>query len=317
MRGKLNGIEDLTMDLIYLRKGPGFVPGRVYEASSFVSVIGGKEQVFESIKVRFSSAIHSLPHKQSAEALLAAYGLLAGYENMTSLSQRRHKYGKQVNRKYDTLADRESIAIDELAIRLLTAYYSGAPLPAELPVPHGGYLLEFLFVTTIIHDRQFIMHQQARKIICLATGAKGFEYHSNERTKITPIEGLKEVRSRYVRNGTIHTLVFPEPLKRGQTHKFSFKEELEEPEQDKKTKEVTEDFAGQSFETPTLTYGQKVMFKGERPNVLWHYDKLSRIERPGELASGNKLELKDDGIIQVEFTQLYGGLHSGIGWRWG
>jgi hypothetical protein len=310
MTDQSNLIDDLITDLMYLRKGLGFVSGRVYEASTFMGVIGGKNQIFESIKIRFTAAIRSLPDKQNVEALLVAYGLLPGYEQIALLKDRRAKYGKQVKRKYDTLADREAAAIEELAIRLLTAYYSGAPLPAELPMPHGGFLLDYLFVTTLIQDHRFVEHQQVRRVISLVKGAKGFEYQSNERTQIIPIDGIK-VETRYVKNGSIHRFLFPEPLRRGQTHKFSFQEILEEP-----GPESNEDFAGQSFETPTLTYRQKVVFKGDKPPILWTYDKLSRIERPGEPTDENCMEISEDGSIQKEFTQLYGGLHSGIAWRW-
>jgi len=61
MATKSNEINNLIADLIYLRKGMGFVAARVYEVSSFLSVIGRKDQIFESIKTRFISAIHSLP----------------------------------------------------------------------------------------------------------------------------------------------------------------------------------------------------------------------------------------------------------------
>jgi hypothetical protein len=316
MTEETNRIDDLITDLMYLRKGSGFVDNRVYEASTFMSVIGGKNQIFENIKIRFTAAVRSLPDKQNVEALLVAYGLQPGYEKITLLKDRREKYGMQVKRKYDTLADREVAAIEELAIRLLTAYYSGAPLPAELPMPHGGFLLDYLSVTTYITDRQFVEHQQTRRIISLVSGAKGFEYQNNGHTKIVPVDGIK-VETRYVKNGSIHRMLFPEPLKRGQTYKFSFKEILEEPEKSEEPEsELTEDFAGQSFETPTLTYRQKVIFKGKNPVVIWAYDKLSRIERPGEPNDGNRLEIGEDGSIQKEFTQLYGGLHSGIAWRW-
>lgn len=83
----------------------------------------------------------------SPEALLVAYGLLPGYEGITLLKDRCAKYSKQVKRKDDTLADREAAAIEELAIRLLNAYYSGAPLPVELPLPYGGFLLDYLYVS--------------------------------------------------------------------------------------------------------------------------------------------------------------------------
>lgn len=70
------------------------------------------------------------------------------------------------------------------------------------------------------------------------------------------------------------------------------------------------------FETPTLNFEQEVIFKGDKPTIVWAYDKLSRIERPGEPVNKNLLEIGEDGSIQKEFIQLYGGLHSGIAWRW-
>jgi hypothetical protein len=312
MTQQANVIEDLITDLIYLRKGAGFVSSRVYEASTFMTVIGGKNQIFESIKIRFISAVRSLPDEQNVEALLAAYGLLTGYEGV-SLKERREKYGEKVKRKYDTLVDREAAAIKELAIRLLSAFYSGAPLPAELPLPHGVYLIDYIYVKTIMQDRQFVMHEQTRKVIALADNAYGFEYHNNERTKIIPIEGLAIV-TKYVRSGSVHIFRFPKPLQRGQTHQFSFQEIREIPKIEEF--ENGEDFAGQSFETPTLKYEQEVVFIGEKPKIIWGYDKLSRIVRPGEPADVNKLEIDEDGSVKKDFFQLYGGFHSGIAWRW-
>lgn len=305
-----NKIDDLITDLIYLRKSLGFVSARVYEADTFMDVIGGKNQIFESIKIRFIAAIRSLPDIQNVEALLAAYGLLDGYEG-ASIKARREKYGKKVNRKYDTLVDREAVAINELAIRLLSAYYSGAPLPAELPIPHGSYLMDYLYVKTFMKDRQFVKHLQTRKVISLIDGAWGFEYHCNERTKIVPIEGLA-VETRYVRNGSIHKLTYPKPLMRGEVHGFSFEEIREEPD---KQEDLDEDFAGQSFETPTLKFEQEVVFEGDKPAVVWSYDKQSRIERPGEPNDKNPLTIQGDNVSK-EFYQLYGGFHSGIAWRW-
>lgn len=312
MTERTNKIDDLITDLMFLRKGLGFVSSRVFEASTFMSVIGGKNQIFESIKIRFIAAIRSLPDERNVDALLAAYGLLADYEGIALLKERREIYGKRVKRKYDTLVDREAAAIEELAIRLLNAYYSGAPLPAELPIPHGGFLMDYLFVKTIIQDRQFVMHEQTRKVISLVNVAKGFEYHSNGSTKIIALEGIR-VETRYVKNGSIHRFWFPEPLRRGQTHKFSFQEILEK--QDEQDADIYEDFAGQSFETPTLNYEQEVIFKGDKPAIVWAYDKLSRIERPGEPVDENILEIVEDGS-KKDFIQLYGGLHSGIAWRW-
>lgn len=76
--------EDLITDLIYLRKGTGFVPDRVFKnAGVFLKIIGGKQQPFETIKVRLMSAIDSLPNKQDAEALSVAFALLPEYEGIS------------------------------------------------------------------------------------------------------------------------------------------------------------------------------------------------------------------------------------------
>ena len=83
--------------------------------------------------------------------------------------------------------------------------------------------------------------------------------------------------------------------------------------------ENEEDFASQSFEAPTLSYEQEMVFKGEKPAVIWSYDKLSRIERSGEpndTNDTNLLTLQEGKSAKKDFIQLYGGLHSGVAWRW-
>jgi hypothetical protein len=302
--------EDLITDLIYLRKEAGFVPDRVRNASAFLSVIGGDE-VIEVVKARFISAIQSLPYTQNVEALMVAYGLLPEYEHVVTLRSRRTDYGKTIGRKYDTFVDRENAIIKELAIRLLCAYYPDSPIPDQLSLPHGGFLMPFISVSTIIEDRQFVRHHQTKDVVSLVDGAKGFEYISSAKTVIMPEGGLR-VKSRYVKNGSIHVFVFPTPLNRGDSYEFSFDETCE----DDNTADIDEDFAGQSFETPTFTYKQEVIFKGKKPKIIWGYRNLSRVERPSNPNDMNTLKLDANGSVQKDFTQLYNGLHSGIAWRW-
>jgi hypothetical protein len=305
--------SELVTDLIYLRKERGLTTDRMFTAGTLIDVCGGDEQPGEITRARIVSAIQSLPEPQSRDALLAAYGLLPATQDLPSLTARRAAYGRQVGRKRDTLADREDAAIEELAIRLLASYYAGAPLPAQLPVPHGGYLIDYVNVTTVYRDRRFLEHQQERRIISLVDGAPGFAYHSTGRTRLVAVDGCT-VETSYVPGGSIHTLRFPEPLRRGQVHDFTFRETLEEPETP--TDAPVDDFAGQSFETPTLAYRQEVTFLGDRPPVVWAYDKLSRIERPGTPERNEPLRFENSGSVRKEFTQLYGGLFSGIAWRW-
>lgn len=222
------------------------------------------------------------------------------------------------HRKHDTLADREDTAIRELALRLLTAYYAGAPLPDDLDILHGGFVMDYLNVTTIYRDRQFLAHEQERGVMSLADGASGFKYvssdeASNGRTVITAVYGCT-VETEYVSGGSVHMLIFPEPLMRGDLHAFSFREELKDPQTH--VERPLSDFAGQSFETPADTYRQEVTFLGEKTPVIWAYDKLSKVERPGTPEKNELLRFKNGGSLRKEFRHQYGGLCSGIGWRW-
>jgi len=321
MSGQPSKKSDLVKDLIYLRKGRGLTADRMFAAATLAEVCGGDEQPAEITHGRLVSAIQSLPERQSREALLAAYGLLPVTQGLPSLEARRKVYGRQidVDRKSDTVAAREDAAIKELALRLLASYYAGAPLPAQLPpVPHGGYLIDYLNVTTVYRDRQFLEHQQERRIVSLVDGAPGFRYHSSDtdssgRTRLLAVEGCT-VETEYVPGGSLHMLRFPTPLKYGDVHDFTFRETLEDPET--QVEAPLSDFAGQSFETPALVYRQEVTFLGDRPPVIWAYDKLSRVERPGSPERQEVLRFENSGTLRKEFNQLYGGLFSGIAWQW-
>ena len=321
MSGQPSKKSDLVKDLIYLRKGRGLTADRMFAAATLAEVCGGDEQPAEITHGRLVSAIQSLPERQSREALLAAYGLLPVTQGLPSLEARRKAYGRQidVDRKSDTVAAREDAAIKELALRLLASYYAGAPLPAQLPpVPHGGYLIDYLNVTTVYRDRQFLEHQQERRIVSLVDGAPGFRYHSSDtdssgRTRLLAVEGCT-VETEYVPGGSLHMLRFPTPLKYGDVHDFTFRETLEDPET--QVEAPLSDFAGQSFETPALVYRQEVTFLGDRPPVIWAYDKLSRVERPGSPERQEVLRFENSGTLRKEFNQLYGGLFSGIAWQW-
>ena len=302
---------DLITELTYLRKSKGVTADRLREAQSVVKALGGSKQPFEALKLRLISAIQSLPEQQSKDALLAAYGLVPKYAAPT-LKGRRALYGKQVNRKHDTLTSRENAAIDELTIQLLTAHYAGAPIAAKLPLLHGVYIIESLDMSTLICNRQFAHHDQTRKVVSLSDKADRFEYHSNETTQLVALSGCS-VKSEPIENGTKHTLLFGKALKRGQSHTFSFRELSDDPP----VPDIKKDRAGQSFETSAYFYTQTVVFKGDVPETIWWYDKLSWVERPGKPTQKRLLvPCKDTSMVRHEFTQQYGGFFSGIAWEW-
>ncbi len=297
---------DLVDDLTWLRKDKGLTLERLAQAGGVVQACGGAETPIETLHERSLAALRSMHDTDGGRALWAAYG--AEEAGSWLLKDRRAAYAASVGRAPDTLKDWEDQALHELALRLLSSYYAGAPTPDQLPIPHGGYLMRRLNVLCLIQDRRFVESRQERTVIPLVDGAPHFVYGTYSPTTLHDVEG-----------GTLHCIDFDPPLRRGPHHTFSFRERVPdtEPEPD-----FDEDFSGQSFESPALRYRVEVHFLGEQPAVVWGYDKLSRIERPGEPENGVSVDLqvsgRPDGTsgCTVEFADLYGGLCAGAAWRW-
>ena len=127
--------------------------------------------------------------------------------------------------------------------------------------------------------------------------------------KLRGMEGIV-VKTNYVKGGSWHYCCFSRSLGRCDTHRFAFRE-TPIGEQ-----EVRPTHAGQCFVEPTLSYCQQVRFEGERPAVVWWYNKMLPVERASTPNEGNILQVSWDGIVECKFTQLHGGLYSGIAWRW-
>ena len=302
---------DLVTDLTWLRKGAGLTLERLRRAGAVVQVCGGSQQPIEAAHERFLSALRSMNDLQSGQALWAAYGVNSA--NATELKHRRAVFARKVGRTPGQVRVWEDRAIDELALRLMSGYYAGAPDLPDLPIPHGGYLMSQLTIVSINRDRRFVEDYQTRTLISLVDGAPHFRYGTYTPTELTDVKGGELTSVRQPSGGVVHKIEFPTPLKRGRTHTFSFRETVPEsdPEPDSGV-----DFSGQSFETPALRYRVEVHFLTDRPQVVWGYDKLHRTERPGEPENGIHLALDESGRVSAEFADLYGGLYAGIAWKW-
>lgn len=124
----------LIADLQSLRQREGLTADRLWACSTLLEVGGGSEQPIDVDLARFISLVESLPVPQkNRDALRAAYGLMAGTESLPSLEKRHEAYGARIERGPDTLTNREDVAIEELANRLLAAYDARTPLLAALP----------------------------------------------------------------------------------------------------------------------------------------------------------------------------------------
>lgn len=307
------GQPDLVDDLKYLRKSQGLTPERLANASAVIEAVGGRALPLDTLFERFRSAVFSMRDIPQAPALWAAYNLDG--TGAVDLRERRAAYAASVGRKSDAVRDWEDRAIDILALRLLTRFYAGSPTPADFPVPHGGYLIRDLTVVCTIKDRRFVESRQTRTLIALVGGAETFDYGTYSPTELHDVEGGELAFSRHTPHGTVHRIKLAKPLDVGEPHEFSFRERV--PDDAAASEEVeNEDFSGQTFESPTLRYRAGVQFIGDVPQVVWGYDKLSRIVRPGQPEEGIPVSIGDSGKVSAEFFQCYGGLASGVAWRW-
>lgn len=309
----LRAREDLITDLNYLRKGEGLTLERLPNAPAVIDYCGGPDVPLSTVRTRLITAVNSLRQHKGGPALRAAYGI--DDHSPASTTERRRRYAAAVGRRPNTVLEWENSAIEELALVLITSYYAGAETPSGLVIPHGGFLIENLHVVTVIRDRSVFESHQTRTIISLVDGAAGFRYGTYSPTELSHVTGATADPPEQHEGGTMHTLRFPRTLRRGEAWTFSFREHVPDGAPDGAV-EADVHFSGQTFESPTLEYLDEVCFLGETPSVAWSYDKLSRIERPGLPGESNALGSNASALVSARFSELYGGLCSGIAWRW-
>jgi hypothetical protein len=311
---KLSLYEDLITDLIYLRKDKGFTANRLRNASTLLQVLGGNGQDFTDLRVRFVSAINSLPDKHQAEVLLAAYSLLPKYAAVQQLAQRRKAYGQHIGLKTDAIAKHENAAIKELAIQLLTARYTMSPLPfSPSVVPHNAAIHEYVEIVTTVKDRLWRETKETYKIISLVNDVGWLEISSDIQAIVTSTCEAK-AKTEPSSGGLRHRFYFDQPLMRGQSTTLSFTMTPDKTLADPDSLVLIEET--RAFHEPTLTANFKVIFIGQKPTTIWQYDHLAIYERPGKPSKEQLLDLNSGNTFTAEFTDLYGGMFSGVAWKW-
>lgn len=308
--------EGLIDDLIYLRKGEGFASAKLRNATNLLAVLGGKNQNFKDLAVRFISAINSLPDEKSAQVLLSAYGLTSEYLSAehTSLAKRRRAFGQTIGLKPDALAKRENAAISELAIQLITARYTMSPLPfSSAVVPHNAAIHEYVEILTLVKNTLWTEAREYYRLISLVDDVDYLEISSDIPAKITS-NCECEVKTEPSSGGLRHRFFYPKPLMRGQLAELRFTMTPDQKLADPNSLRLNE--TTRAFHEPTLEAKFELIFIGEKPQVIWQYDHLAMYERPGVPAKEQLLDLGDTSVVQANFTDLYGGLFSGVAWKW-
>ena len=308
-----NGLfEDLITDLFYLRRDAGFKPERVFKkADVFLRAIGGKEQDFETIKARLVSAIDSLPDKQGAESLMAAFAIAPDFTNIPKLTDRRKQFGQMIDRKVDTIAERENSAINELALRLLTGNYTSAPLPTGTPIMHNAALQESIEIVTLVRDRLWIETRERYRLIPLMDNVDYLEISSSIPAKVIPTSGTV-AKSEDTENGLKHCFWYKKPLMRGRPVELSF---IMLPDGTRDDQLILVDDS-RAFHEQVFNFSVEVIFLGIKPKLIWRYKQLPFFERPGKPTKQQLIDLGGSSSVRAEFNNLYGGLFSGIAWEW-
>ena len=292
------------------------MPERLEAPTVFMEVVQGGNLYdgidFEAIKKRLLSALDTLP-AQDAELLKAAYGLLPDYEWLPTLRMRRERYGETIGKKYDTLVARENAALNDLALALLTARYTASPLPDETPTLHSAALQERVEILTIVRDRMWLETRELYRLIPLMDDVDYLEISSSIPAIVTPTCDCV-LKTRTTPNGLAHRFFYREPLKRGKPVELSFVMNPD-PDKDGSFEHALIDEC-RAFHEPTMSFKVEVVFLGIKPEIAWQYRQLPFFTRPGEPTREQLLDLENTSVVGAEFSDLYGGLFSGIAWRW-
>ena len=302
--------DDLFQDLLDLRKNEGCTPARMRESGTVISILGGTRQPFKTLKARFVSAICAIPNQQDTELLLAVFSLSESFTEIPLLEKRQELYGKQIGRSRSTVARRESAAVRELALSLISARYGLSPLPKGLPPMHSTAIHERVDITVVVRDRLWMETRETFHTIPLIDGVTYFDVSSDIPATIEAISDVV-AETASTGSGLKHRFIFKEPLKRGRTAVLSY---LMRPDGTRAGDYLKEET--RAFHLPTLAHGMEIIFIGEKPKLIWHYSQLPLFERPGIPTKEQLIDLSGGSTVHVEWNDLYGGLYSGIAWEW-
>lgn len=148
--------ESLRSYLDWLRKNDGFIQRRITRNSMLDRVLRGTEEdTYERLKSRFISAIHSLDDEREVELLLDVFALSEATAGVPRLQDRRRIHGAAINRRIDSVASRERVALDHLHSRLVAGTYAQSPLALHVPEMHGGIIYEHTSTLIIVENRKW------------------------------------------------------------------------------------------------------------------------------------------------------------------
>ena len=329
-------LDDLRADLMSLRKGKGFTRDRV-ATTMLPDLMHRHESEFLEIKRHFFAKIKAIGASDQSfyETLGAAYGLLDGYEEITTLNGRRMKFSREIAHVGDdTLKSREDAMIADLANILFKDYLSDEELTAHIFIPSAQVLFEYQNLTAYVgrdgQDERVIYDKKLIPLVNFPTFPKPSEaYGCQVWTDLAPLQGISNIESQYFESGCEHEIFFDQTLRPNRGHVYTFEEQ---PKKDKKIKQTYESiheisapnyeqrtsfaYEGLTFYMPTYHSTMTVHFDQNIPSKIWWYENKLDATLQTVPDIKNLLYVSSDGFVSHKFTNLFGGLDAGIAWVW-
>lgn len=315
--------ESLRSYLDWLRKNDGFIQRRITRNSMLDRVLRGTEEdTYERLKSRFISAIHSLDDEREVELLLDVFALSEATAGVPRLQDRRRIHGAAINRRIDSVASRERVALDHLHSRLVAGTYAQSPLALHVPEMHGGIIYEHTSTLIIVENRKW---RETREYYRFANMIDDLEYVTVTRSYpgiVYPDErGDFKVNTRPVAGAGWNDHFWhlneartaTEPMKYGEVYDLKFRitpSSADEASADALT------LGSRAFHHRSLLASIQVGFIGDSPDSLWAFEQVSPYARPSEANLYNEVELDSRGVATIRLRDAHGGLFSGIRWRW-
>lgn len=301
---------DVLKELGFLRKDSGFTNTRLNRAPLVRQLLGGDNEPFEIARERMASAIQSL-RDPYPEILLDVFGLSTETEGIAYLKDRRQLYGARNGVKVEAAADREDPALKSLRNQLVTGWYPKSPTDFVVPPSHNGFVQQSVTIMTPVKNRAWAETREHYRLIAAFDEAEFIAISSSLPGR--PVTaGDFTVKTVRIGASFTHRFFYKEPMRRGEYYDLKFKlvpdPELGSPEA------LLEE--SRAFHEPTRFATFQAAFFGDRPSTIWSYRGLSYFERPADPTHGESLGMDVDGVAEASFHDLYGGLYSGIAWRW-
>lgn len=306
----------LLDELIYLRKGRGFTADRLDRAELLCSQLGGPDGSFESMRLRFVSAIESLRDPEP-ELLLTVFGLTPESVVVPTLTARRALYGKTKLAKgvrgVDTVAALDDAALLNLQVQLLTGWYPQSPIGVRVPEAHGSLIMESVEVVAVVHDRTWQENREHYRFLALFDEAPFLTISSTKPLIAVPLDEGWRVEPFQTSNGFDHQFYPLEPFRRGRVYDLRYKF-IANPAFGKADAFIETSLA---FHERTLRASFEVIFLGDKPEVIWEVDRLTQVQRPGTPNETNRLRFPNgSSSVKTRWNDLGGGLYCGVAWEW-